>query len=170
MKMYRTILALVAFSVLFLPALACGGSPQPTPTPTKTPGSAITATRVPLATAASFNEPATIAPTVAAILSIDTATPVPVIVEPTATAIPIPDTPTPMPPIEPTAMPERAVEAIPLAPAGPVCECGADTYKCDDFPNQASAQACFAYCNDQGAGDIHRLDRDNNGFVCEDLP
>lgn len=39
-----------------------------------------------------------------------------------------------------------------------------------DFATQAEAQACYAYCLDQGAGDIHLLDADADGVACESLP
>lgn len=51
-----------------------------------------------------------------------------------------------------------------------VCPCDADSLNCSDFITQSQAQACFNYCMEQGQGDIHRLDRDNNGIVCESLP
>lgn len=56
-----------------------------------------------------------------------------------------------------------------LAPA-PIstCDCSGDLYNCGDFPvNGVSAQACFDYCNSIGRGDVHRLDRDGDGLVCE---
>ena len=52
----------------------------------------------------------------------------------------------------------------------PVCECYADLYNCADFATQAEAQACYEFCLAQGAGDIHRLDADNDGAACELLP
>lgn len=61
------------------------------------------------------------------------------------------------------------IEVAPTVAAGPVCGCGEDLYKCADFPSRAAAQACFDYCSAQGAGDIHRLDQDNNLRVCEDM-
>jgi micrococcal nuclease len=55
------------------------------------------------------------------------------------------------------------------APA-PVCSCSGDNYNCSDFSTHNAAQQCYAYCISQGAGDIHGLDRDNNGSACESLP
>lgn len=52
----------------------------------------------------------------------------------------------------------------------PVCDCSGDHYNCADFPTQAEAQRCYQYCLDAGAGDIHRLDQDNDGVACEGLP
>jgi endonuclease YncB( thermonuclease family) len=54
--------------------------------------------------------------------------------------------------------------------ASPVCSCSGSLYNCSDFSTHASAQACYNYCNAAGHGDIHRLDGDNDGNACEDLP
>lgn len=43
------------------------------------------------------------------------------------------------------------------------CICTQDVYNCGD----ALAETCFNACNAQGAGDIHRLDQNNNGIACE---
>jgi uncharacterized protein YgiM (DUF1202 family) len=51
-----------------------------------------------------------------------------------------------------------------------VCECSGNIYNCGHFGSHAAAQACFAYCIEQGRGDIHRLDGDNDGIACESLP
>lgn len=59
------------------------------------------------------------------------------------------------------------VVAASAGAAGPICGCTEDLYKCADFATQGDAQACFNYCIAQGAGDIHRLDQDNNQIVCE---
>ncbi len=50
-----------------------------------------------------------------------------------------------------------------------ICDCSGDTYNCKDFPlpNGATGQDCFNYCKAQGKEDIHKLDRDNDGLVCE---
>ena len=47
--------------------------------------------------------------------------------------------------------------------------CDTDTYNCDDFGNQAEAQRAFDQCSSQGFGDIHQLDNDGDGKVCEGL-
>ena len=47
-------------------------------------------------------------------------------------------------------------------------DCSADVYNCADFTTQAEAQAVFDYCNPT-ARDIHRLDNDGDGVVCESL-
>jgi len=98
MQISRKLMAVLAFAVFLLPALACGGSEQATATPTKTPIPPVTATQVPLTeTPEPISQPASMAPTEAPSLHIDTATPVAVIAEPTATAIPIANTPAPIP-------------------------------------------------------------------------
>ncbi len=61
-----------------------------------------------------------------------------------------------------------ATQTIP--PAAGVCSCSGDTLNCGDFATHASAQACFNYCVSVGAGDIHRLDANNDGNACESLP
>lgn len=73
---------------------------------------------------------------------------------------------------------QPVVEATPTSPAvfiqptavqpQAVCSCSSDSYSCASFSGHASAQACFSYCLSVGAGDIHRLDGDNDGSVCED--
>ncbi len=46
-----------------------------------------------------------------------------------------------------------------------VCDCSSDKYNCGDLGR--NAQACFDYCKSIGRGDVHNLDRDGDGFVCE---
>ena len=59
----------------------------------------------------------------------------------------------------------------PVSSSAAVCSCSGDLYKCEDFATHAQAQACYDYCISQGAGDIHRLDgNDNDGLACEGLP
>ena len=53
-------------------------------------------------------------------------------------------------------------------------ECSEDTYNCGDFTTQAEAQAVFDYCfnyriEDTLQADVHRLDNDGDGVVCESL-
>lgn len=98
---------------------------------------------------------------------------------PTETLTPTPtvtatDTPTATP--TETNTPESTATDIPQPtatatqiPTGP-CLCDSDRYNCSDFPTHAAAQACFDYCVSLGKGDIHKLDRDNNGVACESLP
>ena len=81
---------------------------------------------------------------------------------PTAT----PHPPTPMHPLQPTVGP------LTQTPSGEaaVCDCSGDLYDCSDFSTHAEAQACYEYCESLGRGDIHCLDRDNDGIACESLP
>ena len=51
-----------------------------------------------------------------------------------------------------------------------ICSCTSDSLNCENFQTHSSAQACFEYCISIGAGDIHKLDQNNNGVSCEDLP
>lgn len=56
-------------------------------------------------------------------------------------------------------------------PAGPaVCDCSSNCYNCKDFKTYAEAQACFDYCWQVTGGDVHHLDGDKDGSVCESLP
>jgi len=50
-----------------------------------------------------------------------------------------------------------------------VCTCTRDL-NCSDFDTHAEAQRCYEYCKDQGYGDTHGLDGDNDGSACESLP
>jgi len=47
--------------------------------------------------------------------------------------------------------------------------CDVDSYNCDDFENRESAEEVFNYCNSKDVGDIHGLDNDGDGVVCESL-
>ena len=44
--------------------------------------------------------------------------------------------------------------------------CHENIYNCTDFSSQREAQDVFNAC---GSGDIHNLDRDNDGIACEGL-
>ena len=48
-------------------------------------------------------------------------------------------------------------------------DCSHNAYNCSDFKTQAEAQEVFEYCGGS-ANDIHKLDRDGDGRVCETLP
>ncbi len=74
-------------------------------------------------------------------------------------ALPPLATATPVVPPYPTTLPQ-----------GAVCDCSGNIYDCANFGNQTSAQACYNYCQQQGAGDVHHLDLDYDGIACEDLP
>ena len=47
--------------------------------------------------------------------------------------------------------------------------CESDVYNCGDFEDQEEAQAVFNLCVEQEVGDIHGLDNDGDGVVCEGL-
>lgn len=79
---------------------------------------------------------------------------------PSATFIPyVPPTETFIPYVQPTQ---------PQQLGG--CSCSGDSYNCGDFGSQSSAQSCFNSCMNAGAGDIHKLDGNNDGVACESLP
>ena len=46
--------------------------------------------------------------------------------------------------------------------------CTDDIYNCDDFTTQQEAQDTFELCGGT-SNDIHGLDNDNDGIVCESL-
>jgi len=54
--------------------------------------------------------------------------------------------------------------------SNPACSCSSNQYNCSDFGTHAKAQACYNYCASVGKGDVHQLDRDNDGVACETLP
>lgn len=62
-----------------------------------------------------------------------------------------------------------SVPPTPTTPSPP-CDCSYDRYNCEDFDSEAEAQTCFEYCLEQGAGDVHGLDGDDDGDACEWLP
>ena len=109
---------------------------------------------------ASYTETAAALPTGTA-----TGTPLPL---PTETLLP---TNTPEPTITATSLPPQTlVVSIPTQPAQALCSCSGDTLNCPDLGTHSNAQACFEYCVSLGAGDIHRLDGNNDGVACESLP
>lgn len=72
-------------------------------------------------------------------------------------------------PAAPAATPTTGLTEPPSDEA-PTCSCTSNTYNCPDFTTHHEAQACYAYCVEQGAGDIHRLDGNGDGQACESLP
>jgi len=50
-----------------------------------------------------------------------------------------------------------------------ICDCTSDIYNCSDFPltNGVGSDECFEYCKSLGIGDIHNLDPNGNGDICE---
>lgn len=69
----------------------------------------------------------------------------------------------------PTAL-ATAQRFQPLQTASPACSCSGDLYDCSNFTTRAEAQTCYQTCLALGSGDIHRLDRNNDGQACEALP
>ena len=63
----------------------------------------------------------------------------------------------------------KPVQSVQTTAATAICECSSNTYNCPNFPlpGGVTAQQCFDYCNSQGRGDIHGLDRDKDGRACE---
>jgi len=66
--------------------------------------------------------------------------------------------------------------AVPTSPASrstgaqsEPCGCSSNLYNCGDFSTRQEAQSCFDYCMPT-EGDIHFLDSDEDGRVCETLP
>jgi micrococcal nuclease len=49
------------------------------------------------------------------------------------------------------------------------CSCGGPDLDCPNFSLHSEAQACYEYCR-ADYGDVFRLDGDNDGSACEDLP
>jgi len=102
--------------------------------------------------------------------ALSTETPTPTIAS-TDTSLPLPtntlivfETSTPfflnLPANQPTSAP---------AGGGGSCSCSGDSLNCGDFGSWSSAQSCYTYCIAQGAGDIHRLDGNNDGSACDSL-
>jgi LysM repeat protein len=56
------------------------------------------------------------------------------------------------------------------APTGPFIlnECGSNVYNCGNFVPQEDAQRTFEHCLNLNGGDIHDLDRDDDGVACEE--
>ena len=76
---------------------------------------------------------------------------------------------TTIPTTKPTTKATTVPTPKPTTVKSAVCSCSGDIYNCADFSSHSEAQACFDYCKSIGKGDIHRLDRDNNGYACESL-
>ncbi len=75
------------------------------------------------------------------------------------------NTPSPTPTNTPSPTPTQAPPTPDLH-----YDCSGNVYNCSDFNYQSEAQEAYDYCVVQGAGDIHRLDSDNDGIACESLP
>jgi len=53
--------------------------------------------------------------------------------------------------------------------SGSGCDCSGNRYNCSDFKTQRQAQECFDHCRKLKGRDVHKLDRDGDGRVCEGL-
>lgn len=71
----------------------------------------------------------------------------------------------------PTMCSTNAKSQVPAAiiAAPGIYECSKNTYNCTSFKSQAEAQAAFDSCGDS-EHDVHKLDSDGDGRVCEGLP
>jgi len=67
-----------------------------------------------------------------------------------------------------TPKPQPTKKALPASTSGDY-NCSANTYNCSDFQYQEDAQYVFQVCGGP-ASDIHYLDGDKDGIVCETLP
>ena len=76
------------------------------------------------------------------------------------------DTLTPIVP----SKPEPDSEPVPALTPILDCDCSANNYNCSDFKTQTEAQAIYECCMLKIGTDIHRLDSDKDGLVCEGLP
>jgi len=56
------------------------------------------------------------------------------------------------------------------AASGSDCDCSGNLYNCSDFKAQRQAQECYEHCKKVKGYDVHKLDRDGDGRVCESLP
>ena len=69
---------------------------------------------------------------------------------------------------EPKPEPAPEPKAQTQAPSGEYT-CSSNAYNCSHFKTQAEAQAVFEMCGGTG-NDVHRLDGNKDGEVCESLP
>ncbi len=47
--------------------------------------------------------------------------------------------------------------------------CGEDVYNCDSYSSQEDAQQVYDFCMEDVGYDVHGLDNDGDGVVCEGL-
>jgi hypothetical protein len=62
---------------------------------------------------------------------------------------------------------ERAIEKTKDNIKG--VDCSGDVYNCDNFKFQKDAQSIYDKCFEEVGKDIHQLDNDGDGVVCESL-
>lgn len=79
--------------------------------------------------------------------------------------LPPPTTSAPTAIAVPATLPPTATAASAPPPQQAVCNCTSDTVNCSG--NKSFGRQCHAYCLSIGAGDIHRLDNDDDGAACE---
>jgi micrococcal nuclease len=53
--------------------------------------------------------------------------------------------------------------------SGSDCNCSDNLYNCGDFKTQRQAQECYDSCRRLKGRDVHKLDRDGDGRVCDGL-
>lgn len=87
--------------------------------------------------------------------------------EPAQTSTPRP-APTQAEPIRQQPTPIPLPTTVPQSQAT-TCNCSGDLYNCTDgsFATKREAQACYDHCRSIGRGDIHDLDRDDDGEACD---
>ena len=78
-------------------------------------------------------------------------------------------TPTTIPQKLPTAIPQSINTPQPTSISSSPRICSYNAYDCGNFSSWTEANNIYQYCINNGYGDIHRLDRDNNGYPCESL-
>ena len=76
--------------------------------------------------------------------------------------------PTEPPPAVESTSESQPTEIVPTEqPPAEICDCSGNHLNCPDFGTHASAQACYEYCISIGRGDVHGLDRDDDGTACD---
>lgn len=48
-----------------------------------------------------------------------------------------------------------------------ICDCSENVYNCSDFETLDDAQECYDYCFEQTGEDVHLMDGDPDGVVCD---
>jgi uncharacterized protein YraI len=69
--------------------------------------------------------------------------------------------------MEPTTEPQPPEQVPTEPPPIEACDCSGNHLNCPDFGTHASAQACYEHCKSLGRGDVHGLDRDDDGTACD---
>ena len=87
----------------------------------------------------------------------------------TAVGTPAPTVYLPVPTNTSTPLGESAPPTHTETPIA-VCNCASNLYNCDDFSTHNEAQMCYKHCVSIVGSDVHGLDSDSDGVVCESLP